>query len=159
MDVAVERTIKVHHRRAGFIVIEEMQLVISFGQMRYQLAMQGIVSGFHRAVSLGYLLLRTQAVVIVGKLHRHTRFAHLLELAALLPSIRPRAIVQRVANGIIGNRLPIVRRQFVLPVAARIGTGNKKDGTRVRAIPGRGFTSTFVLCEGARGWGKQAKIL
>ena len=27
----------------------------------------------------------------------------------------------------------------------------KRDGTRVRAIPGCGFISTFVLCRGARG--------
>ena len=137
MDVAVERTIKIYHRRAGFIVVEEMQLVISFGQMRYQLPVQGVVSGFYRTVRLGYLLLRAQTIVIVGKLHRHTRFAHLLELAAFLPGVRPRTVIERIADSVVSNRLPIVRRQLVLPVVIRVGTGNKKGMARGR-VPSRG---------------------
>ena len=75
--------------------------------------------------------------MVILKLLRHTTLAHLLELAAFLPGVRPRAIVQRIAYGVVGNRLPIVRCQLVLPVAIRVGTGNKKGMARGR-VPSRG---------------------
>ena len=43
------------------------------------------------------------------------------------------AIVQRIANGIIGNGLPIIRRQLVLPVVIRVRVNNGVDGGAGRA--------------------------
>ena len=50
---------------------------------------------------------------------------HLLELAASLPCVRPLPVVQRIANRVIGNRLTVVRRQFILPVAVAIDVGDR----------------------------------
>ena len=62
--------------------------------------------------------------MVVLELHGHAALAHLLELAALLPGVRPRPIIERVANGVVGDRLPVIRRQLVLPVAVRVRIGN-----------------------------------
>ena len=45
-------------------------------------------------------LLCTQTVVIVGIRHRHTSLLHRSQLPSNLPGVRPRAIVERVADAI-----------------------------------------------------------
>lgn len=62
--------------------------------MHYILTMQGVVR--HYAIDR---FLNTKAVLIVLKAGSRTGLAHALELAALLPSISPGGIGQRVANG------------------------------------------------------------
>ena len=57
--------------------------------------------------------LHAQAVRVVDELCRHARFLHLLQLPAVLPSVRPRPVAQRIANRIIGNGVPVDRRELV----------------------------------------------
>ena len=47
-------------------------------------------------------------------------FAHGRQLTAMLP---PRAVVQRVAYGVVGDGLPIERRQQVPPIGVAVGIG------------------------------------
>ena len=49
--------------------------------------------------------------------------AHGRQLASMLPGIRPRSVVQGVAYGIVGDGLPIERRQQVRPVSVAVGIG------------------------------------
>ena len=46
-------------------------------------------------------------------------YIYLLQLPPCLPLVAPSAVVQRVAYGVVGNPLPVVRRQFVLSVVTR----------------------------------------
>ena len=48
VEIAVYRTIKIDHSGTGFIIIEEVHLIASPGQMCHQLAVQGVVRGFLR---------------------------------------------------------------------------------------------------------------
>ena len=41
----------------------------------------------------------------------------------MLPGIRPRAVVQGVAYGVVGDGLPIERRQQVRPISVAVGIG------------------------------------
>ena len=62
-------------------------------------------------------------------------FAHGRQLTAMLPGIRPRAVVQGVAYGVVGDGLPIERRQQVRPIgiaAAAPGGDEAPPGTRFR---------------------------
>ena len=52
--------------------------------------------------SAGRHLLNAQAVLVVLKLDVPVTLAHALELSALLPGVSPGAIIQRVANVVIG---------------------------------------------------------
>ena len=123
MDVAVQCAVELHHRRSALRIVEEVHLVASPGQMRDQLAVQRVLCRCYLAAAR-HLLLRPQAVVVVLELHGHAALAHLLELAALLPGVRPSPIIERVANGVVGDRLPVIRGQLVLPVAVRVRIGN-----------------------------------
>ena len=86
-------------------------------------------------------------VIIVGRTHQPSailiRIRNTLvfclqsgQPAARFPVVRPRAVIQRVANGVVGNGLAIVRRQLVLPVAVRIAVRNRlqRGSQRARGI-------------------------
>ena len=129
MDVAVQCAVELHHRRSALRIVEEVHLVASPGQMRHQFPVQRVVR--HRYLAAArHLFLRPQAIVVVLELHGHAGFAHLRELAALLPSVHPRAVRKRVTNGVVGDRIAIVGGQLVLPVAVRVRVGNKKGMVR-----------------------------
>ena len=49
--------------------------------------------------------------------------AHGRQLAAMLPAVGPRSVVQGVAYGIVGDGLPIERRQQVRPISVAVGIG------------------------------------
>ena len=49
--------------------------------------------------------------------------AHGRQLAAMLPAVGPRSVVQGVAYGIVGDGLPIERRQQVRPIGVAVGVG------------------------------------
>lgn len=56
-------------------------------------------------------------------------------LTAMLPGIRPRAVGQGIAYGVVGNGLPIERRQQVRPIsvaAAAPGEDEAPPGTSFR---------------------------
>ena len=51
------------------------------------------------------------------------RVADMEPLTAMLPGIRPRAVGQGIAYGVVGNGLPIERRQQVRPIGVAVGVG------------------------------------
>ena len=63
------------------------------------------------------------AVGIVAVGDAAAGFAHGRQLAAVLPGIRPRAVVQGIAYGVVGDGLPIERRQQVRPISVAVGIG------------------------------------
>jgi len=44
-------------------------------------------------------------------------------LTAMLPGVGPRAVGQGIAYGVVGNGLPIERRQQVRPIGIAVGVG------------------------------------
>ena len=95
-----------------------MQLIRAGSHMHNILAVQRVLR--RHAVDR---FLHTQAVRVVHKFCRHARFLHLLQLPTVLPSVRPRPVVQRIANRIVANRAAVDRRELVAPcrVTASIG--------------------------------------
>ena len=49
--------------------------------------------------------------------------AHGRQLAAMLPAVGPRSVVQGVAYGIVGDGFPVIRRQQVRPISVAVGIG------------------------------------
>ena len=50
-------------------------------------------------------------------------FAHGRQLTAMLPGVGPHAVGQGIAYGVVGNGLPIERRQQVRPIGVAVGVG------------------------------------
>ena len=95
-----------------------MQLVAAPGQVRQGVAQVGII--VRRTVGrLGNAL----AVGIVAVGDAAAGFAHGRQLAAVLPGIGPRAVGQGIAYGVVGDGLPIERRQQVRPISVAAGVG------------------------------------
>ena len=95
-----------------------MQLVAAPGQVRQSVAHVGII--VRRAVDrLGNAL----AVGIVAVGDAAAGFAHGRQLAAMLPGIGPCAVGQGIAYGVVGDGLPIERRQQVRPIGIAVGIG------------------------------------
>ena len=101
-----------------------IKISIIYGHVRQQFIMIEII-GDLGVPGLLHDLLHTHAVVIVLERYARTLRAHLLQLAAGLPRVRPRPIVQRVANRIVGDRLAIVTGQLVFPVAVAVDVGDR----------------------------------
>ena len=95
-----------------------MHPVAAPGQVRQGVAQVGII--VRCAVDrLGNAL----AVGIVAVGDAAAALAHGRQLAAMLPGIRPRAVVQGVAYGVVGDGLPVERRQQVRPISVAVGIG------------------------------------
>ena len=95
-----------------------MQLVAAPGQVRQSVAQVGII--VRRAVDrLGNAL----AVGIVAVGDAAAGFAHGRQLAAVLPGIRPRAVVQGIAYGVVGDGLPVICCQQVRPIGVAVSIG------------------------------------
>ena len=67
----------------------------------------------------------------------------------MLPGIRPRSVVQGVAYGVVGDGLPVERRQQVRPVGVAVGIGGK-DGIWILVIviirqPALGYVAAIVI--------------
>ena len=107
-----------------------MQLVAAPCHLRQLVAQVGIVVRY--AVDrLGNAL----AIGIVAVGDAAAALAHGRQLAAMLPGIRPRSIGQGIAYGVVGDGLPIERRQQVRPIgiaAAAPGGDEAPPGTRFR---------------------------
>ena len=95
-----------------------MQLVAAPGHLRQLVAQVRVV--VRCAVDrLGNAL----AVGIVAVGDAAAGLAHGRQLAAVLPGIRPRSVVQGDAYGIVGDRFPVIRRQQVRPISVAVGIG------------------------------------
>ncbi len=87
-----------------------------------------------------------QAVLIVRVADTRTIFAHTLQLPTLGPGVRPGAVVQRVANGVVGNGASIVDRQLVLPVGVAVGesVGLHRGAQRAGGVGTFSYWSTIM---------------
>ena len=95
-----------------------MQLVAAPGHLRQLIAQVREV--VRRAVDcLGNAL----AVGVVAVGDAAAALAHGRQLAAMLPGIRPRAVVQGIAYCVVGDGLPVERRQQVRPISVAVGIG------------------------------------
>ena len=107
-----------------------MQLVAAPGQVRQGVAQIGVI--IRRPVDrLGNAL----AVGIVAVVDAAAGFAHGRQLAAMLPGIRPRSVVQGVAYGVVGDGFPVICCQQVRPIsvaAAAPGEDEAPPGTSFR---------------------------
>ena len=95
-----------------------MQLVAAPCHLRQLIAQVREV--VRRAVDrLGNVL----AVGIVAVGDAAAALAHRRQLAAVLPGIGPSAVGQGIAYGIVGDGLPVERRQQVRPISVAVGIG------------------------------------
>ena len=108
----------VRHRRRASGVVGKVQLVAAPGHLRQLIAQVRVV--VRCAVDrLGNAL----AVGIVAVGDAAAGFAHGRQLAAVLPGIRPRAVVQGIAYGVVGDGLPVICCQQVRPISVAVGVG------------------------------------
>ena len=95
-----------------------MQLVAAPGHLRQLVAQMGIV--VRCAVDrLGNAL--AVGIVAIGDVAAGC--AHGRQLAAMLPGVGPCSVGQGVAYGVVGDGLPIERRQQVRPISVAVGIG------------------------------------
>ena len=95
-----------------------MQLVAAPGQVRQGVAQIGVI--IRRTVGrLGNAL--ANGIVAVGD--AAAALAHRRQLAAVLPGVGPCAVGQGIAYGVVGDGLPIERRQQVRPIGVAVGIG------------------------------------
>ena len=101
--------------------------------MRLKLSVRCAVDRLGNALAVG--------VVAVGD--AAPGLAHGRQLAAMLPGIRPRAVVQGIAYGVVGDGLPIERRQQVRPISVAVGVGCE-NGIWIFVI--------VIICQAALGY-------
>ena len=107
-----------------------MQLVAAPCHLRQLVAQVGIVVRYAvdrlgNALAVGFVAVGDAAAAL----------AHGRQLAAMLPGVGPRSVVQGVAYGVVGDGFPIERRQQVRPIgiaAAAPGGDEAPPGTRFR---------------------------
>ena len=108
----------IRHRRGTQAVVGEVHPIATPGQVRQGVAQVGII--VRCAVDcLGNAL----AVGIVAVGDAAAGLAHGRQLTAMLPGIGPCAVGQGVAYGVVGDGLPIERRQQVRPIGVAVSIG------------------------------------
>mgnify|MGYP000581492780 CR=1 FL=1 len=65
----------------------------------------------------------TLAVGVVAVGDAAAALAHGRQLTAMLPGVGPRAVGQGIAYGVVGDGLPVERRQQVRPIGVAVGVG------------------------------------
>ena len=120
----------VRHGRRAQAVVGEVHPIAAPGQVRQSVAQVGVV--VRCAVDrLGNAL----AVGIVAVGDAAAGLAHGRQLAAVLPGVGPCAVGQGIAYGVVGDGLPVERRQQVRPIgvaAAAPGGDEAPPGTSFR---------------------------
>ena len=81
--------------------------------MRLKLSVRCAVDRLGNALAVG--------IVAVGD--AAAGLAHGRQLAAVLPAVGPCAVGQGIAYGVVGDGLPIERRQQVRPISVAVGIG------------------------------------
>lgn len=125
------------HGRSG-CVIGKVQGVTAHGHLAQTTAVIDIVISDRVVGSLG-----SQPVCIVGIDPSRAAIGHRYQLTAMLPSIRPRAVTERIADLVIGDGLAVISGQQVTPagIAISIGDGiqhrtQRSDGVSVLLTTG-----------------------
>ena len=128
VDVGIDNAVVADLRRTALRIVEEVQIVVVDCHVSKQLTVELVLR-------LGTIdnLAHTQPIVVVFELHGCAGLRHLLELAACIPGIRPRSVIQRISNGVVGNGFAVVAGQLVLPVGITIDIGNGLLRTAQRA--------------------------
>ena len=108
----------IRHRRGPQAVVGKVQLVAAPGHLRQLIAqvrevVRCAVDRLGNALAVGIVAVGDAAAAL----------AHRRQLAAMLPGIRPCAVGQRIAYGVVGDGLPIERRQQVRPIGDAVGVG------------------------------------
>lgn len=101
--------------------------------MRLKLSVRCAVDRFENALAVGIVAVGDAAAAL----------AHGRQLTAMLPGIRPRAVGQGVAYGIVGDGLPVERRQQVRPIGVAVGVGCE-NGIWIFVI--------VIICQAALGY-------
>ena len=96
MDVGILDSVIVHDSGTVLGIIPEMQHVCSLSHMNNVLSVQGVVG--HRVT---HRLTYAQTIRIVEESGGSARLGYLLELTTFLPNIRPGAVIDKIAYGII----------------------------------------------------------
>ena len=78
-------------------------------------------------------LLQPHAILIIIEVNRVAVLNHVLQLAALAPSVRPSVVLQRIANRVIGDALAIECGQLILPVGVAVSVGIRVHRSAQRA--------------------------
>ena len=73
-----------------------------------------------RIVEVVQVVLAVGAVLIIIEINCVIVLNHVLQLAALAPSVRPSVVLQRITNRVIGDALAVERGQFILPVCVAV---------------------------------------
>ncbi len=95
-----------------------MQLVAAPGQVRQGVAQVGVI--VRRTVGrLGNAL--AVGIVAIGDVAAGC--AHGRQLTAMLPGVGPCAVGQGIAYGVVGDGLPVERRQQVRPIGVAVSIG------------------------------------
>ena len=128
----------VRHRRRASGVVGKVQLVAAPGHLRQLIAQVRVV--VRCAVDcLGNAL----AVGIVAVGDAAAALAHGRQLTAMLPGIGPCAVGQGIAYGVVGDGLPIERRQQVRPIGVAVSVGCE-NGIWIFVI--------VIICQAALGY-------
>ena len=117
IQVGVGHAVERYHRGLIPCIIEEVQVVLAVGQVHNVLAVQAVLGNARGARRR---LLQAHAVLIIIEINRVAVLNHVLQLAALAPSVCPSVVLQRIADRVIGNGLAIERSQLVLPVGIAV---------------------------------------
>ena len=120
----------IRHGRRAQRVVGKVQLVAAPGHLRQLIAQVRVVvrcavDCLGNALAVGIVAVGDAAAVL----------AHGRQLAAMLPGVGPCAVGQGVAYGVVGDGLPIERRQQVRPIsvaAAAPGEDEAPPGTSFR---------------------------
>ena len=122
--IEVCSAIKVHSQgRAQCVITDSQSVVYRFipcvgdGYLRDLRTVVDILDSSVIVEILGY----PQTVGVVGKGSRVPSEANGTKLAAMLPSVRPEAVIQRIADSIIGDGLTVVGSEQVAPVGITVG--------------------------------------
>ena len=81
--------------------------------MRLKLSVRCAVDRLGNALAVGIVAVGDAAATL----------AHGRQLAAVLPAVGPCAVGQGIAYGVVGDGLPIERRQQVRPIGIAVGVG------------------------------------
>ena len=130
IQIGVGRPVERHHRGLISCIVEEVQVVLGVGQVHNVLAVQAVLSNARGARRR---LLQPHAVFIVIEINRVAVLNHVLQLAALAPSVRPSAVLQRITNRVVGDALAIECGQLILPVGVAVSVGVRMHRSAQRA--------------------------
>ena len=112
--------------------------------MRLKLSVRRFVDRLGNALAVGIVAVGDAAAAL----------AHGCQLAAMLPAVGPRSVVQGVAYGVVGDGFPVERRQQVWPIGVAVAaperlapSGDKFQGLAAEKVYYNRHCDTAELVE------------